>query len=280
MSNGSVGIGTSSPTTPLHVVGTTYLNGSVGIGTSGPNFPLEVASTATSTVSTNGWMYPYNGSPYALNGYYTVSAKMGGVWSTGGFIASSDARIKTNIQTINDADSLLKLRSLQPKRYEYIDKVSKGDQTVYGFIAQEVQKILPYAVSTKQELVPNIYKGARAEATFQGILLTFESQHDITGTCKLKLYDISNNNMDTNVLGVVSSNQLLVSDSFRDVNGQVTSEVFVYGAYVDDFHVLDKDAIFTVAVSALQQVDQHVTELQCKITKLEERLTTLEITNK
>ena len=53
-------------------------------------------------------------------------------------------------------------------------------------------------------------------------------------------------------------------------------QMFVYGREVDDFHKLNKDAIFTVATAALQEVDK---ELQAEKTLrqlLETRLLDLE----
>lgn len=37
-------------------------------------------------------------------------------------------------------------------------------------------------------------------------------------------------------------------------------QIFVYGREVDDFHALNKDAIFTVATAALQEVDKELQE--------------------
>ena len=72
----------------------------------------------------------------------------------------SDKRIKKDIQSINDATALEKLRLLNPCTYEYINKVKMGYATVQGFIAQEVKEVLPYAVKTDFRQIPNIYKWA------------------------------------------------------------------------------------------------------------------------
>jgi len=45
--------------------------------------------------------------------------------------------------------------------------------------------------------------------------------------------------------------------------------LFVYGQEVDEFVYLKKDAIFTVAVSALQEVDRKVETLEARILALE-----------
>ena len=47
------------------------------------------------------------------------------------------------------------------------------------------------------------------------------------------------------------------------------NEVFVYGEEVDDFVFLKKDAIFTVAVSALQEVDRQLQAEKVKTKNLE-----------
>jgi hypothetical protein len=46
-----------------------------------------------------------------------------GILSWHGFYAVSDSRFKTNIQDIDDANALDLLRKIEPKTYEYIDKV-------------------------------------------------------------------------------------------------------------------------------------------------------------
>jgi hypothetical protein len=63
------------------------------------------------------------------------------VWCKSRFTTSSDERIKKNIQDINDDGALQKILQIQPKTYEYIDKVERNDGIVYGFIAQQIKKL-------------------------------------------------------------------------------------------------------------------------------------------
>jgi len=66
----------------------------------------------------------------------------GAIYATGNITANSDLRLKKNLQIIdNPIDKLMELNG-----YSYQWKAD--DEYQYGVIAQEVEKILPYAVST------------------------------------------------------------------------------------------------------------------------------------
>ena len=52
--------------------------------------------------------------------------------------------------------------------------------------------------------------------------------------------------------------------------------MFVYGREVDDFHILNKDVIFTVATAALQEVDKELQSEKSLRQLLETRLLDLE----
>ena len=80
------------------------------------------------------------------------------VGSQKGSFTSSDRRIKTNIVDIDDASALETLLLLKPKTYTYKDTIGRGEDPVYGFIAQEVQETLPYSTIVKNDFIPNIYE--------------------------------------------------------------------------------------------------------------------------
>ena len=60
--------------------------------------------------------------------------------------------------------------SIQPKTYEYIDKVERNDGIVYGFIAQQIKEVIPEAVSIIKETIPNIYK----QGTYNNKIITLD----------------------------------------------------------------------------------------------------------
>ena len=80
-----------------------------------------------------------------------------GIWTEFYYFATSDRRIKTNIEDVPDELALQQIRNIPCRYYDYIDK-SRGHGKTIGFIAQEVKDVLPCAVTTKSNTVPNIYK--------------------------------------------------------------------------------------------------------------------------
>ena len=101
-------------------------SGYVGIGTSTPNQLLTVAGTIQSTDLLGGT------APLATDAQGNIIR------------GSSDARLKRNVQNIDNAlNTVLALRGV---RYEWVDVERFGPQTETGFLAQEVDTILPEAV--------------------------------------------------------------------------------------------------------------------------------------
>jgi hypothetical protein len=189
----------------------------------------------------------------------------------GAFRAYSDERIKTNIQDIQDDDALQRLRLIQPKTYTYKDVVTKGTEPVYGFIAQQVRNVLPYSTTTLKNYIPDIYQlGDRVDdvVTLRNSTFSFSESSGQVRFIQKKGGDL------IVPVNFISSNQLQILDTSKLDNTE--SEIFVYGREVDDFHSLNKDAIFTVNVAATQELDRQLQAAKVQIASLETRLALLE----
>jgi hypothetical protein len=159
-----VGIGTTTPSTKLHVRETTQLATAMTVQVN-PDFLagaglIEFLDNGGSTV---GSIY-YNG---ASTNYNT----------------SSDYRLKENVVEIQDASERLKL--LKPVRFNFINRPEKE---VDGFIAHEVQEVIPEAITGQKDEVDR-----NGKPKYQGIdqskivpLLTAALKEAITKIEKLE----------------------------------------------------------------------------------------------
>ena len=233
---GKVGIGTDSPSYPLHVVGQVG-----GEGTWATSYYYHTSSNQGGEYI--GWV-PDQGAVYTIraNGRMAASA----------FDAFSDIRIKKNIQDVDDVSALDTLRLIQPKLYNYIDEGLRGTERVWGFIAQQVKSVMNYAVNTSEEFVPDIFSLCTVGNLNQSTsTLILSSPSDITVDTKLRLIMETGDYKDV-IVKTVAENLLTVDCKIEQ------EKVFVYGKNVTDFHTLNKDAIFTIAVAALQEVDREL----------------------
>ncbi len=126
----------------LQVLGVTNFGGFVASFYNGSNnqnsgcVAIKLRNATPNNLSRYIGFFRDNGN--TQSGAITANFASGGV----NYTTVSDRRLKTNIQDINN--SLEILQKIQPRIYEY--KANRGKKE-YGFIAQELQKQYPQAVS-------------------------------------------------------------------------------------------------------------------------------------
>ena len=122
--------------------GTAKFNSSVLIGQTSGSAQLEV--TATSAENVAEWRnYNNDGRGFAFQN--SSNSTVGGItWnaSSTSFNTSSDHRLKENVDYTFDATT--RLKQLKPARFNFI---ADADTTVDGFLAHEVQSVVPEAIS-------------------------------------------------------------------------------------------------------------------------------------
>ena len=193
----------------------------------------------------------------------------GSLWVKSQVVISSDERIKKDIQDVNDDSALQKILLLKPKTYKYKDYIYKGTSNVYGFIAQEVREVIPEATKINKEIIPDIYDFG----TYSSNIIT-TSNIDISNLLNtsnvVKILDNDLKEYICNVKNILSSNSFEIDIDIP------SSNVLVYGKEVNDFTTMDKSYLYTLNISATQQLYALILELQNKITLLENRISILE----
>ena len=212
----------------------------IGIGGVANGYPLKIWSRSSDSFSI-----------YATYSYATDN----GFYSTTGGWMSSDARIKDNIEDVPDSMALQMVRDIPCRYYTYKDTDNRGVEKTIGFIAQEVEEVLPMAVEKKRGFLPDIYTtvdGSWSDTTFTPHQ-SFENGVKYRFRC-----------------GEVVEEVECTEGSFKFEQQHDT--VFCYGREIDDFHVLNKDKIFTLHHSAIQEMDALIGRLTDRIKALEARV--------
>ena len=203
----------------------------------------------------------------------------GNIRYSGNIAASSDRRIKSNIIDLEDDIALQLIRRIKPKTYTYRDTKKRGLEHVYGFIAQEVRDVLNYATSTCTDAIPNIYEQViltddlLSFTDFKTTDLVKDASGELFTTIRLTINEVEQK---VTILQVIDEHTVKVdlSKLTIDASGQLVpgNKIFVYGQEVNDFHTLNKDAIWTVATAALQEVDRQLQAEKQKTALLETTL--------
>jgi len=201
------------------------------------------------------------------------------------FFATSDRRIKKNIVDISDNEALEKLRLIKPKKYEYINE--NINQVVYGYIAQEISEIMPYATCLNTDYIPNVYNIAdvsmNAENKYTLNINNYDTANLDPSSTVLKIFDGCFNEIIVNIDSIVDGSNIVIKEDISYADLHDNRKVFVHGQEVDDFHILNKEHINVITLSALQELDRQFTQLkqenetlQTELSSIKNRLDALE----
>ena len=131
LKNGRIGIVTHTPLALLHIKQYSDFSDS-GIRL---EEPIDTNYWETWIDGADDYNFAFNGT---LKGYIRDT--------DGRYIATSDRRLKTNIQSMDQI--LSSVRQLKPSKYQFIANNPESKRSI-GFIAQEVQELFPDIVSSK-----------------------------------------------------------------------------------------------------------------------------------
>ena len=217
----------------------------------------------------------------------------------GGVFLLSDARLKKDIENINTDKAIRIIENLEPVAYSIMDRSSLTYFPEYGYIAQDVKKHFPQAVTENNRNVvenvgrfseKNIWEGFENENGEIQYKLTvdlseneipYEEEKEYKLICikildgnitdevhkknieKLKTIDYNTDNGEILDNYIVDELDLtLLEDNRSFILDKKYDEIYIYGYKVSDFHVLDKDKIFTLHHTVLKKLHEESVKLE------------------
>ena len=177
------------------------------------------------------------------------------------FNAVSDARIK-QIQRVSDNEKDLQtLLQIEVTDYTHIDRVQKGEAIKKGFIAQQVEEVFPQAVSKSKDFIPNVYATAsklQFDEQEQTLTVRVDEAIDLQKGDLLKLIT-AEGEVQKEVTEVINDKSFVLANWKKN-----TDQLFVFGKQVDDFRAVDYDRVFTLGISAMQELYKEIETLKAQ----------------
>jgi hypothetical protein len=244
-------------------------NGFVGIGTSTPRYPLDVENYLYSSLNNYSYLNssttPTGHIPGNSGGSYFSIYAYQRIVTGAEFDAASDARIKEIVDRSDTRQDLATVRQLQITDYRKVDKVQFGGRLEKGVIAQEVEGIVPEAVSTSTNYIPNIYAKATAvSCTNQTLLVTMAKPHGLAVGDQVELIT-DQETLRVRVTAVPSPLVFAV-----EAGKSAAAQVFVYGKEVGDYRSVNYDRLFTTGLGAIQELAKRMDAVEAREARMAE----------
>jgi len=245
--------------------------GNVGIGTTTPGYPLdvEISYAVPSGYSGYGALYA-GGSSSSASTYISGNSGAGvgvSIHSAGRITApevdaTSDRRIKDVIGISDPAADLKVLKKIEVTDFRYKDRIAMGGHSKKGFIAQQVETVFPEAIHQMTDFIPDVYATSLSscfDPSNHTLTIRLTKPHNLAKGDKVKIM-AGSEKKEVVVNEVISDTQFSVGGWDKPADN-----VFVYGREVSDFRVVDYDRVYTLNVSATQELSKKLDEAQAQI---------------
>lgn len=249
-------IGSNGSSLALITGGTDLTNGTpaihmsslnnVGINGVASRARLDIYTGIAGYTSTQQYAYYARSGSNTNTGFYNGTSQtiVPSIWAdervvASEFDATSDERIKDIKGISNNAEDLEKLKQIEITDYQFKDKLRNGENHYKKVIGQQVEKVFPQAVKQSKDILPDIFTMANI---VDGVV-QLVADVKVGDTIKL----------------ITQSEELKVkvtsvsSEDFT-IDRPISEECFIYGKEVDDFRVVDYEALSMLNISATQEI--------------------------
>jgi len=203
------------------------------------------------------------GATLQINGGVNITGSL----QAANFPTQSDQRIKTNIESLNTADALAIIERINPVHFTYNTEQGTESQ-IPGFISQQMHDILPNAVHKGVGYIPNIDKDVS--------VVKIATDHDGLNTYHVDLSSVAADLQLPTYISIRFDNTVrhLRIDNlvFQVASRAEFDTIYIYGTQVTDFNYLSYDHIYTLNVSATQELAKQIALLNSRLMALENKV--------
>jgi hypothetical protein len=254
---------------------TVAAGGFVGVGTTTPNAPLHIGTGISAGITTpsSARTYFFEGGALTTNtnasGNIMVQAD-GWFWANGGgFVATSDERIKNILGPTDNLKDMETVAKIKVTDYKYKDVVANSSMPQKKVIAQQVREVYPSAIKENTGIIPNVYETAEwAVISGEKTIVHTCSPHGFASGDKVRLILDEHGDKIVTVT-VTDAHTFMVDEKIQD-------HIFVYGKEVHDLLNVDYDALSMLNLSATQELIKKVAALENENRKLKDDNTALQ----
>ena len=222
-------------------------------------FPITWHNEINYVTNTFRWINSTHGTAMYLYPY-------GSLYIDGTYNTFSDGRLKDNIVDVDDEYALNIIKTLKPKKYTLKKKIKRGELD-YGFIADEVEEFFPEMVTKGEGCIPigeDYFPGAITSKTSIEVTVTDGTEWDHGDKIVIKIPDKAPETLTVykvtdSVLSLTSEKE--ISDNIMNEN----NEIYINGKSVEDLRSLKVSYLDPLIVSAIQQLERRVAELENKL---------------
>jgi hypothetical protein len=141
--------------------------------------------------------------------------------------------------------------------YQLKDSIHNGNNHVKGFIAQELENVLPQAVHTGADYVPDIYclsTATQYNEKDRTLQISLCKPHQLKLGDKVKAF-AGDGLQEQYVSAINDATTFTLSNwEIKQAGMNPVEKVFIWGKWVEDFHTVDYNQVFSLGISAMQQL--------------------------
>jgi len=184
----------------------------------------------------------------------------------------SDERIKTNIIKVNDNTEYMQyLRKCNMYKYNFKTKLDRNSKDILedGFIAQEIENIIPKAVTMRTGIIKDIDTKCSIMNDVLELDISGKINYNIKENDVLQLIDDNSDKIKVTIKQIIGNNKYTIHQS-EEIDYKKKYKVIGY--VVDDLRNLDHNVLTRISIGAIKHVDNEVTKLKEIIKKQQEQI--------